>query len=34
MKKKVSFIGAGNVGATAAMYLAELDIADVVLKMS
>ena len=31
MKKKVSFLGAGNVGATAAMYLAELDIADIVL---
>jgi malate dehydrogenase len=31
MRKKVSFLGAGNVGATAAMYLAELDIADVVL---
>ncbi|MDD5344910.1 MAG: malate dehydrogenase [Smithella sp.] len=31
MRKKVSFLGAGNVGATAAMYLAELDIADIVL---
>lgn len=30
-EKKVSFLGAGNVGATAAMYLAELDIADIVL---
>ncbi len=31
MRKKVSFLGAGNVGATAAMYLAELDLADIVL---
>lgn len=31
MRKKVTFLGAGNVGATAAMYLAELDIADIVL---
>lgn len=31
MRRKVSFIGAGNVGATAAMRLAELDMADIVL---
>ncbi|MCU0577315.1 MAG: malate dehydrogenase, partial [Desulfobacterota bacterium] len=31
MRRKVSFIGAGNVGATAAMRLAELDLADIVL---
>ena len=31
MRKKVAFIGAGNVGATAAMRLAELDLADIVL---
>ena len=31
MRKKVSVIGAGNVGATCAQYIAELEIADVVL---
>ncbi|MBF0217703.1 MAG: malate dehydrogenase [Candidatus Omnitrophica bacterium] len=31
MRKKVSIIGAGNVGATTALYISELDIADVVL---
>jgi malate dehydrogenase len=31
MRKKVSFLGAGNVGATAAMYVAELGITDIVL---
>jgi malate dehydrogenase len=31
MRRKISFLGAGHVGATAAMYLAELDIADIVL---
>jgi len=31
MRKKVTFIGAGNVGATAAMRLAEQDLADIVL---
>jgi malate dehydrogenase len=31
MRKKVTFIGAGNVGATAAMRLAEQDMADIVL---
>jgi malate dehydrogenase len=31
MRKKISFLGAGNVGATAAMRLAELDLADIVL---
>jgi len=31
MRKKVSFVGAGNVGATAALRLAELDLADIVL---
>ncbi|MGC9324924.1 MAG: malate dehydrogenase [Desulfomonilia bacterium] len=31
MRKKVTFIGAGHVGATAAMRLAELDLADIIL---
>lgn len=31
MRKKIAFLGAGNVGATAAMLLAELDLADIVL---
>lgn len=31
MRKKVTFLGAGNVGGTAAMRLAELDLADIVL---
>ena len=31
MRKKVTVVGAGNVGATAAMRLAEKELADVVL---
>ncbi|HDP24123.1 MAG TPA: malate dehydrogenase [Deltaproteobacteria bacterium] len=31
MRKKVTFIGAGHVGATAAMRVAELDLADIIL---
>ena len=31
MKNKIAVIGAGNVGATCAMYLAEANIADIVL---
>jgi len=31
MRRKITFLGAGNVGATAAMRLAELDLADIVL---
>ncbi len=31
MRKKITFLGSGNVGSTAAMRLAELDLADIVL---
>ena len=31
MNKKIAVIGAGNVGATCAMYLAEANLADVVM---
>jgi malate dehydrogenase len=31
MRKKVSIVGTGNVGATAVMHLAEKEVADVIL---